>query len=297
MGPTLRLLLLATFGVGSVQCRSSAEAVRCERSSDDTIVACVDGVPVTRAQVEGYVEEPWWTPGSAILPNVRNAAVERAERTALFAAEAKRRKLVLAAGTPDAHASWAQALIAAELAKRGISRDAIPDDEAARYYSDNKALFSQLDRVEVQLIAFKDASLAASIYADATKAGEDGFRALVAKHSVDEKTKANGGIRVLIASTDEDRPMLKMALTLRKPGAVGGPFKAGDGLWYLLRVKAAPVEHAKSFDELMKLKVKNVLVDQRRHAVIDELDRELRAKATIEVFDDALAKVTVPEFK
>ena len=101
----------------------------------------------------------------------------------------------------------------------------------------------------------------------------------------------------MVAATDEDRATLMMALSLRKEGAVGGPFKAADGLWYILRVKTSPLEHAKPFDAVMTATVKNALVDQRRRKLVDELDGPLRAKAKIEEYDDALAKVPVPDFK
>lgn len=269
----------------------------CGPAADGSVVACVDGAPITEKQVEPYVEPPWWIPGSSVLPDARKEALDRAVRTRLFEAEAKRRKLTLPAGAPDAPASWSQALVAAELAARGITRDAISDEEATREYEANREAYNQLDRVDVLVIAFDDPKLAEKVYADAKNADEAKFRALVSAHSVDEKTKSKGGERTVLATSDEDRQMLKMALSLRKPGALGGPFQAGDGHWYLMRVRAAPIEHAKELDPLLRTTVKNALVDRRRRMVVDELEASLRPRAHVEVFADALAKVPVPASK
>lgn len=292
------LFALALAGVPTLApaCKRAAQPTSCRKPGDASVVACVDGAPVSRAFAEQFMREPWWVPGSATLPDPRREALDRAVRTTLFAAEAKRRGLKLAAGVADAPASWAQAYVADEMRKRGLSRESISDDEAARHYEANKELFNQVDEVDARVIAFDDPKLAERVYAEAAKADSAGFRALVEKHSVDAKTKAAGGARKIIASTDEDRPMLRVALAVRKPGVVAGPFKAQDGRWYLLRIETSPVEHAKPLDELLRTTVKNALLDDRRRALADELDAALRAKAKVELFDDAVAQIAVPAF-
>lgn len=291
----LGLVVVALAATHVTACRRTTPSATCQ--PDGETVACVDGVPLRRAHVEQFVQEPWWKPGSSVLPDPRQEAVHRAVRTALFHAEARRRQLTLPAGTPDVPASWAQALVADELARRGITRASISDDEAARHYEDNKELFNQVDEVDAQVIAFADPKSAEQVYLDAVKADAVGFAALAAKHSVDEKTRQKGGDRRIIAAPDEDRALLKMALSLRKPGAVGGPFKGTDGRWWLLRVKSTPLEHAKPLDEVMRTTVKNAMLDQRRQQLVQELDAALRAKAKLELFPDAIGKITVPEFK
>lgn len=289
-------LALTVVLAATPACKRAPTATSCRKPGDASVVACVDGAPLARAFVEQFVREPWWVPGVATLPDPRREALGRAVRTTLFAAEAKRRGLALGAGAPDAPASWAQLLIADELQKRGISRASISDAEAQRHYEANQELFNQIDEVDAQVIAFDDPKLAERIYPEAAKADAAGFRALVEKHSVDPKTRAAFGDRKIIASTDEDRPMLRIALAVRKPGVVAGPFQAQDGRWYLLRIKSSPVEHAKPLDEVLRTTVKNALLDERRRALGDELDAALRAKAKVETFDDALAQVAVPAF-
>lgn len=272
----------------------------CHRSPTSTCkvdaetVACVDGVALSRAYAEQFVQEPWWIPGSSVLPDPRKEAVERAVRTELFRAEARRRGLSLAKGTPDVPASWAQALVADEMVRRGLRRDAISDDEAKKHYEENKELFNQVDEVEAQVIAFASPAEAEKVWAEAQKTDAAGFGALVAAHSIDEKTKAKGGLRKIIAAPDEDRAMLKMALSVRKPGVVAGPFKTADGRWWLLRIVTSPIEHAKPLDEVLLTTVKNAMLDERRRKLVDELDRSLRANHKIELFEGALARIAIP---
>ena len=287
-------LAVALFAGALLTAGCKSREASCNPKADDSVVACVDGVPVPRATAAQYVEEPWWTPGSAELPDARAVAVDKAIRTQLFAAQARRDGLKLPPGQPDVAASWSQAYVAHELAKLGVSRDAITDEQASKYYAANLEMFNQIDRVEVQVIAFSEPAKALAVYPRAATADEAGFRALAEAHSIDDKTRAKGGDRTLIASTDEDHELLKMALTLAKVGALGGPFKASDGKWYLLRIKAPPVEHGKPYDEVMKHLVKNALVDQRRRALIAELDARLRKNAAIQIIDTAVKKLPPP---
>ncbi len=290
-----RVLVALACAVAPTGChRGAGSSSTCK--VDAETVACVDGVALSRKYAEQFVQEPWWVPGSSVLPDARRQAVDRAVRTELFRAEARRRGLSLAKGIPDVPASWAQALIVDEMTKRGLSREAISDDEATHHYEQNKELFNQVDEVEAQVIAFDSPKKAEQVWAEAQKTDAAGFTALVAAHSIDEKTKAKGGVRKIIAAPDEDRAMLKMALSVRRPGVVAGPFKTADGRFWLLRITTSPIEHAKPLDDVLRTTVKNAMLDERRRKLVDELDASLRASHKIELFDVTVAKIAVPEF-
>lgn len=286
--PALLLAALLLLGPG---CKRSFS---CGDSRDNDLVACVDGSPVSRDFAQQFVEESWWIAGSPERPDPRKAALDRATRTVLFANEAHHRNFVLPPGTPDAPAGWSQAFISSEMARRGLDREQITTEEAQRYYNENKELFNQLDRVETLVIVSPSAAAAASLYPEAAAASDEGFKSLVAKHSTDETTREKGGARSILASTDEDRELLKMALSLRKPGSTGGPFQAADKRWYLLRVTSSPIEHPQPFDDKLIITVKNALRDQKRRALIEELDKTLRAKASIQFPDGAIEKLKAP---
>jgi hypothetical protein len=284
-------LLLVALAVAAGGCRR--DVAGCGKPGDPEVVACVDGVALSRRFVEEFVEEPWWVPGSPTLPDPRREALDRAVRTHVFAAEARRRGLTLQPGAPNAPASWSQALLADEMTRRGLSREAIPDEEARRHHEANPELFNQIDRIDALVLVLPDGAAGARLYPEAA-ASEAQFKALVAKHSIDEGTRAKGGERAIFAAPDEDRILLKMALSLRKPGALGGPFLAGDGRWYLLRIQAAPVEHPKPLDSTLLATVKNALVDQRRRDLIRELEGSLRPRARVQIVDAAVARIKAP---
>ncbi len=290
------LALVALLGVAPGACKRSS-APTCARPADGTVVACVDGVGVTRGQVAQYVEEPWWVPGVATLPDARRAAVQQAIRTQLFAAEAKRRNLALLPGTPDAAASWALALMADETKKAGLSRDAISHEEAVKRYRDHLEQYNPINRVDTQVLIVADGATAERVYREAVGLDEAAFGALVGKSSIDEKTKAGGGALPLLAGDANDRQLMKMALTLRRPGSLGGPFLLSDGRWCVMRVKGNDVGSGKALDDLLETAVKNSIVDERKRALADALGARLLAAARVEIYDDALAAVPVPSAK
>jgi hypothetical protein len=291
-----RLAVVALLGVAPGACKRSP-APTCARPADGTVVACVDGVAVTRGQVAQFVEEPWWTPGSATLPDARREAVERAIRTQLFAAEAKRRNLALPKGAPDAPASWALALLSDEVRAHGLSRDAIAHDEAAKRYADRLEQYNSINRVDTQVVLVVDGATGERVYREAVGLDEAAFGALAGRSSIDEKTKGVGGALQLIAGDANDRQLMKMALTLRRPGALGGPFQLGDGRWCVMRVKGHDIGSGKVLDDLLETAVKNSIVDERKRALADALGAKLRAGARVEIYDDALVAVPVASAK
>jgi hypothetical protein len=269
----------------------------CVRATDGSTVACVDGVPLSREQVSSFAEAPWWEPGSSTLPDARRAAVDKAVTTALFAAEAKRRGLTLAAGAPNAMASWSLALRADETKKKNLVRESIADDEAKKFYFAHLERFNQIDKVRARVVVFDDPKLGEQIYRDAAAGDDEAFKALVRKHSIDEPTRAKDGEREVIASGDEDHELLKMVLTLRKAGTIGGPFKLEAGHWCVVRVLDAPIENVKKLDPTLLLAVKSAMLDDRLREVLDALATELRKGAKIEIYDEAIDKITVPKPK
>ncbi len=294
LASALCCLGLASLGDG---CKRADAPPTCRHPTDGSIVACVDGVAVTRSSATEFLEAPWWIPGSPTLPDPRRVAVDRAIRLHLFAAEAKRRGLALPAGAPDVAASWSQSLVADEARARGLTRETISDDEAKRHYEVNAESFNQIDELGAQLLAFTDAAAATQAWPEASKADAARWKVLATTLPDSDAAKSKSGERRIVAASDEDRQLLKMALTLRKAGAVGGPFQAGDGLWYLMRIDRSPIEHPRALDEVLRVTVKNALLDGRKRRALDGLEASLRGKARIEIYEDALPTIVLPAWK
>lgn len=105
----------------------------CEPRADHSVIACVDGRPVRAADVKEQLRE-----GEA-----RDAAMARAVRVKLFAAEARRRGL---AGDSDARLH--QALIRDEAAKL----PAVLDADAHAYYAEHPGEFNKITAIDVTLL-------------------------------------------------------------------------------------------------------------------------------------------------
>jgi hypothetical protein len=64
-----------------------------------------------------------------------------------------------------------------------------------------------------------------------------------------------------------------------------------------VRVLDAPIENVKKLDPTLLLAVKSAMLDDRLREVLDALATELRKGAKIEIYDEAIDKITVPKPK
>jgi hypothetical protein len=268
----------------------------CQPAPDGHVLACVEGDAVTVAEVQGYVRMPEWVPGRATLPDPRRTALDEAIRAHLFAAEARRRMLPVPPGSlADSVAVRAQALIADELARHGISRDAVPEAEAKRYYDEHPEGFGQIDEFRIQAVVVADPSLAEHVYDEAKGADATRFGELARRYSIDEASKANNGdYGVIHAIPEADPALLALGLTLREVGAVGGPVRGRDGRYYVVRMTDAPVQAIPPWGPAMLAKARNLIVRRQRDAALDELAARLRTTTSVRVFDEGLAKLALP---
>jgi hypothetical protein len=257
------------------------------------VLACVDGAALTLAEVQEFVRPLEWMAGIAARPDPRIQALDRAIRAHLFAAEARRRALPIAAGLPAGSlAVLAQALIADELLRHGIDRERVPEAEARRYYDEHPESFGQIDEFRAQAIVVADPALAERVYREALGADEAAFGALARRYSTDEPSRAkNGDYGVIHAIRESDPELLALGLGLRRAGAIGGPVRGRDGRYYLLRVTEAPVHAVPPWGALTLAKARNLIVRQRRNAALDALATRLRAHARVRIFEPVLSQL------
>jgi len=282
-------LAFAALSLLSPACRR-APVARCQPLPDKSVVACVGDDAVRRGEAQEFLRDPEWIPGSAKLPDAKSLAVDKAIATRLLAGEAKRRGLQPPAGVPSTPATLSRALLTDEAKKRNLNRDAISEEDAKKFYDEHPEAFGQLDEVTLQAVIVASGDKAEGVYREAKDADEAKFAALVTKYSEDEPSKKLRGVLPPIhASEGADRELLKLGLTLRRVGAIGGPVKAADGRYYVVRVLEAPIIRRPPFDEQSRAKAKNILVFERMRKVEEELVTALRGSAVIRRFDDAIA--------
>jgi hypothetical protein len=287
----LLVAVVASTACG-LSCKSGEKVEeKCHAVSDGSVLACVGDDPIRRAEAQEFLAPAEWIPGSATMQDPRPVAVDKAIDMHVLAIEAKRRGL----GSGASVAALAQLVIADEKKKRGISRDNVTDAEARQFFDDHPEAFGEIDSVRVQAIVVTDPKTAEAAYAEAKGLDEDGFAALVAKYSEDEPSKAKRGeLPPIEAVKGTDRTLLTLVLGLRSKGSLGGPVKADDGRYYVVRVLDSHLSHVSSFDDQSMAKAKNILVFEQTQAMSTALVATLRASVVIRTFADAIAALEPP---
>jgi len=129
---------------------------------------------------------------------------------------------------------------------------------------------NELESVTVQQILILDKGEAEKVHQEAGKSGAD-FAALARKHSLDSRSKAQGGLLGEM-HRGELEPELAEALFRLKPGQISEPIESEDGI-HIFRV----VSSKTGLDEL-RPQIQERLVAARRGDFVEEL----RASAKIE---------------
>jgi len=249
----------------------------CGPRADHSVIACVGGDAVTRAEVEQHVRAPEPEPGHAALPDARAAALDEAVRVRLFAAEARRRGLAAPDGPPSKQlAILHQALLFDERAKL----PPIGDDAAQAWYADHPGEVVEVSDVHCQAIYETDPARAEDLYRRAVGSDEAGFAAL-------------GGVDIGVVEHDGPKELIRLATSLRTSGAVAGPVALPDGRYVILRATDLMVALEPWSPELA-VRVRHRMEREDERAALDALAAKLRATTPVRVFADELARVDVP---
>jgi peptidyl-prolyl cis-trans isomerase C len=167
----------------------------------------------------------------------------------------------------------------------------LTDEDVRAYYDANQRLFSGA-QIHAAHILVKDEALAKSlreqVVADPSK-----FEELAKTNSVDTATAARGGDLGFFGQGRMVAEFERAAFNLENPGdlseVVQTPF--GFHIIKLLERKDGP---AKPFEEV-KDRIRVAMVNQRRQEQVTKRFDQVKADAKIEVHEDALAKVEVPQ--
>lgn len=178
-----------------------------------------------------------------------------------------------------------------------LKPDDIPDGEMRAFYEAHKEEYNKPEEVRVSAIVLRSASQAKAVAREAMgPAGKTnkGFRELVSKYTVDDKTKLRGGdLRYFSSQTTEvPAPVVKAAFALAQTGDVAGPIDAGNGSWYVIKQTGRRKAISKPFDSVKRQIQNRLYRDKRTEAQKNFIDG-LRGKAQVKLFEDNLAKVRV----
>ncbi len=178
-----------------------------------------------------------------------------------------------------------------------IKPEDITDAEMQTFYKEHETEYNKPEEVRVSAIILRSKSKAEEVAKEALgEAGRSnkGFRELVSKYSVDDKTKIRGGdLRYFPRDSKEiPAPVVSAAFDLQKTGDVAGPIAAGGGSYYIIKQTGRRKAIQKSFDDV-KRQIQNRIYRDKRTQAQKDFIAGLREKAKIKVFEDKLSKVRV----
>ena len=279
----LQVLLIPT----TMLLAAAAEAAAAVPPPDATVIARVGGDPVLAADVEAHLRPAPPRTGTAVPRDPRQAALDEAIRVRLFAREAQRRGIQVPDGPPAVvQARLVQALVRQELERHGAFRPPVAEDEARLFFQRHHERLSRIASVRLSAIVLAGAEAAQHaerLLQDAAISDDEGFRHLVARHSMDESTKARGGHYAQIDHQGQgaDDAIAAVALEMRRAGEVGLAV-AADGRCFVLRateVRLEPLE----WNEATAGRVRHLIAQERRERVLGELAVRLRAATHVSI--------------
>lgn len=171
----------------------------------------------------------------------------------------------------------------------------ITDPECRKHYDAHPEEFNKAEESRVSMILVKDQPTAKKVLSDARIKGVDnqGYRALVAEHSIDQATKERGGdLRYFDQGSKEvPKEIVDAAFKLQNIGDNSEAVKTPQGL-AILKLTGRRKALVRTFDEV-KEQIRNKLYRDKRQNSMEAFVKTLRDKAKIKVDESKLAKVQV----
>ncbi|HET8662655.1 MAG TPA: peptidyl-prolyl cis-trans isomerase [Micromonosporaceae bacterium] len=257
----------------------------------ETAIATVDGEPVYGVEVGQHVRPsaPWIgvkPPADPVDAALRDAVLVR-----LLAAEARRQGITAPSGPRSAvDAQLNLTLIDREMARRGIRAEAFTSEQARAFFQAHHDRLARFRSARVAAVVVTDRRVAEQLLPEAARASDSEFRELVARHSVDPASRANGGHLAEVGPTPTEVPLAvgRIAVAVRRSGEVGLA-DTGDGRYWVVRVTDVHLDHA-PWNAQAEQRVRQLMVQEGRDALMAELEQRLRPQAKVKIDMKALGR-------
>ncbi len=162
----------------------------------------------------------------------------------------------------------------------------VSEEAMRQYYEAHKDEFTDPEMVAVSHILLKSREAAETVLAE-LKAGAE-FAALARERSEDPATKADGG-RLSPIRRQQRTPEFEQAAFALKPGELSGVVEDAAG-FHIIKVHRYYPARLKSF-EAVKGWLQHPLTEQARQIALEKDLADLEKQATIEIDQEALAKL------
>jgi foldase protein PrsA len=154
-----------------------------------------------------------------------------------------------------------------------VTEDAtkVSDEDIEEYYEKNKRRFAQPERRDLRVVLTKTEAKADQ----ARAALEDGdtWKQVVNEYSIDQASKAQGGLLPAVAKGQQDKA-LDDAVFGAKKGELQGPVKTQFG-WYVFEVTKVSPESQQSLEQ-SKDTIRNLLRSERQQKALDQFVKDFR---------------------
>ena len=154
-----------------------------------------------------------------------------------------------------------------------VTQDAtkVTDEDIQEYYDKNKRRFAQPERRDLRVVLTKTEAKADQ--ARSALEDSDSWKQVVNEYSIDEASKAQGGLLPAVAKGQQDKA-LDDAVFSAKKGELEGPVKTQFG-WYVFEVTKITPASQQSLDQ-SKDTIRNLLRSERQQKALDEFVKSFR---------------------
>ena len=152
-------------------------------------------------------------------------------------------------------------------------KDKVTDPQIAAYYNKNKARFAQPERRDLRVVLTKTEAKANE--AKAALDGGDSFKAVAKKFSIDQASKAQGGLLPAVAKGQQEKKF-DDAIFKAEKGALTGPIKTQFG-YYVFSVSKITKASQQTLAQA-KETIKQLLISQNQTKALDEFVKKFQKK-------------------
>jgi len=247
-------------------------------------VAFVGEEPITRLEFERELENiPPFARGNYETEEGKQKLLKNLINRKLLVKEAENRKLYLKSSyIEEMQRAREQALIRA-LYNDVTSKISVDDKEIREYYEKNKEQFKIPAKVSYKIVVVDTPEKADSVYKLAIK-GVD-FDSLVAKYSIDEQSKKEGGLKKDQLANAKPEEVTKTAFSL-KVNQISKPIKIEkENKYAIIKVVEKKEESYRNLDEV-KETIRKQLESEKAKKAWDSLLEGLWSKYNVKILGE-----------
>lgn len=277
---TLIILFFAGLFVNLLPSYLFGESVK----DKDVVLATVNGVSITRAQLAPIVEE--------YLAKTGKRSLESPEKLELVKSAVRRHLILQNKEIADLRKSERirkqvkeledRLVLAAFLDQHVGQYLKVSDTELQEYYKANLKSFSSPPKVKAKHILLRNEAEAKTVLEKLRKGAD--FSAMAKEYSIDLPMALEGGSMGTIEKGGNTLSELQQALFGLLPGELSDIVKTRFGYHILTVEEIIPVS-TKSFEEA-KPEIKNILIRQKEAQSFEKMASEIEKGADIKIFKD-----------